>query len=87
MKSKDRNLSSITQDEVLAELARLHRNRPDGFTRRDVDAATGMSASASSALIRKLIASGRLEYIGRRLMPAVDGHMQPAPVYKPTGRT
>jgi len=75
-------LDPIRVDEVLAELAKLNAERPDGFTARDLSEALGIGLRSTGEKIRTLVRAGRLEFAGRISQPYVDGRMGLVPVYR-----
>lgn len=73
---------TLTLDELLAEVERVHGNQPQGVSMRELCAAVGHTAKwVSERLLRPALASGRARFVGRRRVPGIDGRMQLIPVY------
>jgi hypothetical protein len=62
---------TLTLDELLAEVERVHGNQPQGVSMRELCAAVGHTAKwVSDRLLRPAMASGRARFVGRRRVPA-----------------
>ena len=72
----------IPFDEVLADLAKLQDEIPEGFTTGEMSEATGMGRGLCRKKIKSLVAMGRLEFAGRKKVMAIDGVSRPVPVYR-----
>jgi DNA-binding IclR family transcriptional regulator len=75
----------IRLDEVLAELARLERDLPDGpagFTVRELADKLGMVVNTTQERLRRMIAAGQVEFVGKRRGLNISGGGCQVPVYR-----
>lgn len=75
----------IRLDEVLAELARLDEESPEGFTRQEMQDRLRLSERVASARLRAWVKVGVVEYAGVRWGESVDRKRVRIPVYRKRG--
>lgn len=82
--------TTITHDEWTKQLTAILEaglktpagDGPDGFTCQEIMRALGMSECATRKRLRKAIASGAMEFAGKRPTPGIDGRLCSSPVYR-----
>lgn len=75
----------IRLDEVLAELSRLEHEFPDGpagFTVRELADKLGMVVNTTQERLRRMVAAGQVEFVGKRKELNVAGGGCQIPVYR-----
>lgn len=73
---------TLTLDELLAEVERVHGNQPQGVSVKQLCATTGHNRDwVRMTLLQPAITAGRARFVGRRREPRIDGAMALVPVY------
>lgn len=75
-------MEPIRIDEVLAELARLDAEQPEGFTSRELADAMGLSLRTAGERLRVWVRAGRVEYAGDRATQTIRQRGSLTPVYR-----
>jgi len=84
--------ATISTEQWLAELERLTReSKVDGHTANELAEVWSCGISSARRRIKSLHRLGRIEYVGLKNVPAIDGTQRKAPAYrlkpiKPVGK-
>jgi hypothetical protein len=75
-------IGSVPFEKMLADAERESLSRKlSGFTMQQVMNSTGWGHNKARDTIRKLMQTGKVRFIGREKVLALDGLMRPVPVY------
>jgi hypothetical protein len=72
----------LSLDDIQAEIQRLSKTQPDGFTTQQMAEKTGRGPEWCRVKIKQLMQQNVLIFNGKTTITAIDGRSTKVPVYK-----